>query len=312
MRYVTINELSQMIRKNLWKIPHDVDLVVGIPRSGLMAANMVALYLNKRLSDIDSFIDGRIFHIGSSRAHMMVNTPIRKVLVVDDSIMTGTSLENAKQKLMPLADSHEFIYFAPIVSTEGSQRVDAYAEIIDDVRIFEWNLFHHGLLEDACIDLDGVLCVDPPIDDDGEQYIDYIRNATPLFIPTATVGTIVTCRLEKYRPQTESWLKKNNIKYHNLVMLDMPSRDARIKWGKHGEYKADYYSKHKGNIFIESSLQQATTIARLSHKDVICIETNTLIKDDRQSLYSRIKRKVKRKAPHTFQTIKRALHSLGR
>ncbi len=287
MRYVTTSELSQMLRSNLWKIPHDIDLVVGIPRSGLMVANMVALYLNKKLSDIDSFVEGRIFNIGSTRAHMVADTPIRKVLVV-----------------------YEFCYFAPIVTSASSHMVDAYAEIIDDVRVFEWNLFHHRLLESACIDLDGVLCVDPPIDDDGEIYTNYILNATPLFIPTTTIGTIVTCRLEKYRPQTEAWLKQNNIKYHNLVMLDMPSREARIKWGRYGEYKANYYSQHNGVLFIESSLRQATTIAQLSHKDVICIETNSLIKYEKQSLSTKIKRKFKRRMPKTFRLAKHTLHFL--
>jgi YesN/AraC family two-component response regulator len=89
MRYVTTSELSRMLRSNLWKIPHDIDLVVGIPRSGLMVANMVALYLNKKLSDIDSFVEGRIFNIGSTRAHMVADTPIRKVLVVDDDVEIG-------------------------------------------------------------------------------------------------------------------------------------------------------------------------------------------------------------------------------
>ena len=310
MRYVTTSELSQMLRSNLWKIPHDIDLVVGIPRSGLMVANMVALYLNKRLSDIDSFVEGRIFNIGSTRAHMVTDTPIRKVLVVDDSVMSGSSLEDAKQKLRPLTNRYEFCCFAPIVTSTSSHMVDAYAEIIDDVRIFEWNLFHHSLLESACIDLDGVLCVDPPVDDDGEIYTNYILNATPLFIPTSTIGTIVTCRLEKYRSQTETWLKQNNIKYHNLVMLDMPSRDERIKWGRHGEYKADYYSQHNEILFIESSLRQATTIAQLSHKDVICIETNSLIKYEKQSLSTKIKRKFKQRMPKTFRLAKQTLHFL--
>ena len=310
MRYVTTSELSRMLRSNLWKIPHDIDLVVGIPRSGLMVANMVSLYLNKRLSDIDSFVDGRIFNIGSTRAHMVADTPIRKVLVVDDSVMSGSSLEDAKQKLRPLTNRYEFCYFAPIVTSTSSHMVDAYAEIVDDVRIFEWNLFHHSLLESACIDLDGVLCVDPPVDDDGEIYTNYILNATPLFIPTSTIGTIVTCRLEKYRFQTETWLKQNNIKYHNLVMLDMPSRDERIKWGRHGEYKADYYSQHNEILFIESSLRQATTIAQLSHKDVICIETNSLIKYEKQSLFTKIKRKAKWRMPKTFRRAKQTLHFL--
>lgn len=309
MRYVTYNELSRMIRGSLWKIPHDIDLVVGIPRSGLMVANMVALYLNKRLSDIDSFIDGRIFDIGNSRRHMMSYTPIHKVLVVDDSICTGNSILAAKRKLDTIVNQYEFVYFTPIITNEGLALVDYYAEIINEPRIFEWNLFHHCSLENACVDLDGVLCSDPPIDDDGELYTNYILNATPLFIPTAIIGTIVTCRLEKYRPQTEQWLEKQHIKYKRLIMLNLPDKQTRIKWGRHGEYKAECLIKYGGSFFIESSLSQAQIIAEKTNRDVICIETNALLHIEQNPRMKRAKKRLKHYFPKSFRLAKRILHS---
>ena len=39
--FVTIGDLSDTIKRNIWKIPHDVDLVVGITRSGTLAANII-------------------------------------------------------------------------------------------------------------------------------------------------------------------------------------------------------------------------------------------------------------------------------
>jgi uncharacterized HAD superfamily protein len=51
-------------------------------------------------------------------------------------------------------------------------------------------------------------------------------NAPPLFIPGSKIGTIVTSRLEKYRIQTET-LEANNIKYNDLVMLDLPNMETR-------------------------------------------------------------------------------------
>ena len=307
MRYITISELSKMLKNNLWKIPHDIDLVVGIPRSGLFVASMIALYLNKRLTEIDSFVEGKIFSVGDSRSEIMRFSSIKKILVVEDSISSGASITAAKKKLKQIGGNYEFYYFAPIVTSAGSAMVSSYAEIIDETRIFEWNLFHHSLLEEACIDLDGVLCLDPPIDDDGKQYISYIEHATPLFIPTATIGTIVTCRLEKYRPQTETWLALNNINYHRLIMLDMPNKAARINWGKHGEYKAECFLKYGGKFFIESSRYQAETIAQLSHKDVICIETNSLIPASAPSIYQGFKKGIKTRYPKLFSALKRIL-----
>lgn len=305
MRYVTISELSQMIRSNLWKIPHDIDLVIGIPRSGLMAANMVALYLNKRLSDIDSFVDGRILPCGETRSQYVSNDEIRKILVVDDSVNEGAAMAKAKQKLAPLFHKYEFIFFAPITTSSGSRLIDIYAEIIDGRRIFEWNLFHHSIINEACLDMDGVLCCDPEVDDDGEIYSNFIKNAPPLFIPTTHVGTIVTCRLEKYRSITEDWLKRNHVEYNKLLMLDFPNRDARRQWGKHGEYKGEYYKNSSATLFIESSKQQAEKIAAISQKPVICIETNSLIevpKTDKRPR-SRIITLLKR-YPNLYRRIK--------
>ena len=52
MQYRTIRDLSDLIRRNLWKIPHDIDLVVGVPRSGMLPASMIALYLNTKFTSI--------------------------------------------------------------------------------------------------------------------------------------------------------------------------------------------------------------------------------------------------------------------
>ena len=277
MKYVTIQELSNIIRHNLWKIPHDIDLVVGVPRSGMLPASMIALYLNTNLGDIDSLLEGRHFALGRTRQHMMKRQDIKKVLVVDDSVNTGKSIIGAKDALNPIASKYEFVYLTPITTSRSKELVDIYLEIIDDARIFEWNLFHHDSLNHACFDLDGVFCCDPKIDDDGEQYIHFLKTAEPLFIPTAPINTIITCRLEKYRKQTEAWLSKYDINYQRLIMLNMPTKAERIKWGRHGEYKAEYYKKSECTLFVESSYQQALTIAQISHKDVFCIETNSII-----------------------------------
>ena len=42
MIYKSYQDLSCTIRRMLWKIPSDVGLVVGVPRSGMIAALMVA------------------------------------------------------------------------------------------------------------------------------------------------------------------------------------------------------------------------------------------------------------------------------
>ncbi len=56
MNYRSISDLNQVILKRLYIIPRDIDLIVGIPRSGMFPANLLALYLNKPVTDLGSFI----------------------------------------------------------------------------------------------------------------------------------------------------------------------------------------------------------------------------------------------------------------
>lgn len=305
MRYVTIAELSDMIRKNLWKIPHDIDLVVGIPRSGLMAANMVALYLNKRLSDIDSFINGRIFNCGDCRSSMVKYSTVKKVLIVDDSVRSGATINKAKKKLTSFVNSYEFLYYTPIATSIGTTFVDYYSEIIDDKRVFEWNLFHHPLINNTCMDMDGVLCCNPEEDDDGPKYIKFIMTAKPLLCPTTTIDTIITCRLEKYRNLTELWLKEHNVKYTNLIMLNLPDKKSRLQWGKNGEYKGYYYKKSPNSLFIESSKCEASIIASISGKPVFCVETNELINSHTDKEIKSRYIILKKKFPRLYRLLKK-------
>lgn len=46
MNFRTLDQLNQCIYNNMYKLPRDIDLIVGIPRSGMLVANIIALYLN--------------------------------------------------------------------------------------------------------------------------------------------------------------------------------------------------------------------------------------------------------------------------
>ena len=150
-------------------------------------------------------------------------------------------------------------------------------------RFFEWNMMNHGNLDECCMDIDGVICTDPleEENDDGPRYVRFLRDATPISIPNTTVGWLVTCRLEKYRALTEEWLARHGVRYHKLVMLDLPSKEARMASNCHGRFKADVYKRTEASLFIESSLTQAAEIARIARKPVCCITTCELIQPER-------------------------------
>ncbi|MDE5838742.1 MAG: phosphoribosyl transferase [Paramuribaculum sp.] len=293
MEYRSISDMNQLILKNLSKIPPNIDLVVGVPRSGMLPANLISLYLNIPFTDIDSFTEGRIYSSGE-RGKELSELNIKRILIVDDSIASGNAQNKAKAKLKDIANKYDLFWGVVFATTKTKDMVDFYCEIIDSQRVFQWNIFHHGILANSCFDLDGVLCEDPPIDDDGDLYINYLKNATPLFIPTVPIGTIVTCRLEKYRDITVEWLKKHNVKYDKLIMLPFKTKEERTKWGKHGTYKGEFIKKSNNVLFIESSLSQAQEINRISDIPVFCTETFTLIdKSISKKIALTIKQKIK-------------------
>ena len=274
MNYRTYADMALHIKQILPKIS-DVDLIVGIPRSGMVPAYMIGAFLNRYVCSLDEFVSGIAYSKGIRSVR---ERTVKKVLVVDDSVNDGLAMRRAKERLQGKEKEFELVYMAVYAVEKATGLVDVYADICPQPRFFQWNyMYHPGLLPQACLDIDGVLCVDPTAEenDDGEKYRQFILNARPLFVPNDKVKALVTSRLEKYRPETERWLAENGVKYEKLYMLDLPSREERIRRGVHASFKAEIYKKLKdAHLFIESNPLQAAEIRRLSGKPVICTETD--------------------------------------
>lgn len=287
MYYRNIADLNQIILKRLHVLPRDFDLIVGIPRSGMLPANLLALYLNRPYTDIDSFLNGHVYKAGA-RGQFFDIKNFKKVLVVDDSVASGSALNRSKERLAAVEKDFDLKYCAIYVVPGKEKMVDYFFEEVPLPRYFQWNVFNHTSLEKACFDIDGVLCVDPTNDqnDDGEKYRDFVLNAEPLYIPGAKIGTLVTSRLEKYRTETEAWLNKHNVKYNELIMLDLPDMKARQKANSHGQHKAKYYMEKPYVLFIESSLSQALEINQITKKPVLCTENFEMIFNAESFMYN--------------------------
>ena len=87
MNYTSIADMANTIRANIWKVPNDVCLIVGVPRSGMIAALLVGEFLHKPVIDLQGFLDGREPMSGSRGKHMRIGTG--RVLVLDDTLYTG-------------------------------------------------------------------------------------------------------------------------------------------------------------------------------------------------------------------------------
>jgi hypoxanthine phosphoribosyltransferase len=190
MNYRSVADLNHDIVKSLYRIPADIDVVVGIPRSGLLAATLVALALNLPLADIDGFAQGRLLSSGVTRRRKALDQGfevLKHALVLDDSIHTGGSMAQARSKLAHLSPSISLTYLAIYgVDTASIANADIVFEIVPQPRVFQWNVMHHDILASACVDIDGVLCIDPTPEenDDGLEYLNFLSNARPLCLPT--------------------------------------------------------------------------------------------------------------------------------
>lgn len=290
MHYRSIADMNDAIVRNIHRLPKDIDLVVGIPRSGLLAANLFCLVTNIPLTDLDSFLEGRIFSSGNSskrRSALDMNlTQMRRILVLDDSIRSGKAMRAARKRMNDAGLTSSKIIFSAIFGTQKEHpETDFVFEVVPDPRVFQWNLMHHIILKNSCVDIDGVLCIDPTKDenDDGTSYQKFLAEALTLHVPTQRIGTLVTSRLEKYRAQTEDWLSRNNIQYEKLIMLDLPSKAERQRLGVHGTFKGEIYKSSDARLFIESEPAQAEKIAEISGKPVFCVETQQMISPDNLS-----------------------------
>ncbi|MGK7910765.1 MAG: phosphoribosyltransferase family protein, partial [Synechococcus sp.] len=317
VNYISYDELSKDIYCNLDRIHKlNIDLVVGIPRSGMIPAYMIALALNVICIDLDALIHNREVNRGQTRKlrfdhEEKLPHDFGNILLVDDTIFTGNSLKRELQKI-PASLRGKITTFAVYSSKKKRNDIDQYLKFLPGPRIFEWSIFHHRFIGRSCVDIDGVLCFDPTEEqnDDGEKYINFILNAPPKFLPTGEVDALVTNRLEKYRPQTKLWLDKHNIKYKKLIMLDLPSKEERQKSGANFTHKPEYYRKSDNIIFIESDISQAKTIHQKTGKAVFCVDANILIdsnyfiaikkdpvrgiKSSMRILYKRLKKNVRR------------------
>lgn len=271
--------MSHCIRQNIAKIKEDIHLVVGVPRSGVVPAYMIALYKNIMACSLDEFISGHYGSSGITRKLKQIDK-ITNVLIVDDSIKHGKSLVLVKEKIKKAKLDKKFNikYLCIYTADTAVDLVDYYFEIVPVPRMYQWNYLNIRYNENSCFDIDGVLCVDPTEEenDDGEKYIEFLRNAKPLFIPEFTIHTLVTSRLEKYRAETELWLKKHNVKYNNLVMLNLNSKEERKRQNAHAKFKAEVYAKSDTILFVESNPKQAEEIARLTGKQCMCVGNDKL------------------------------------
>lgn len=284
MNFRSIAQLSDQLLRWSRELPRDIEVVAGIPRSGLLAANILALYLNVPLTDVDGLLRGTCYPSGARRRQRkpqpdagsglapdvdFLASP-RRVLVLDDSVLGGRAMAKARDRVASGNLPHEITYGAVYVSPRRRHVVDVACELLNPPRVFEWNLFHIGLLEEFCVDLEGVLLPSPARAPGTADFGTALASATPLVSPSREIGWLVTSRAEADRHLILEWLERHDIRCRNLVAIGDggPAGTAA---------RADLYRDVEARLYISDSLSGAVQLARMADRQVLCTRTMQLV-----------------------------------
>ena len=88
--FITFEEGFALASDWAEKLPKDFDIIVGVPRSGLIIASIIATKMGKPLKTPDDFIRGIVWFSSDAKA-----PKINKVLLIEDSVSQARALNNA-------------------------------------------------------------------------------------------------------------------------------------------------------------------------------------------------------------------------
>lgn len=282
-RFVSSEQFQRDIKTLVGMLPHDLDGIAGVARSGLSAATMVSMYLQLPLLAIrqtkgDVIAAGNGWRLGGQHH---VNPRGNKIAIIDDTVMTGNSLRALEPIVAQQFDN--VVTAAVYVNPLAVKKPDIWASDLGWPHLLEWNMFNSVLSPSLALDFDGILCQNCRLedDDDGARYLEFIRNAKPLYTPRkCAVPLVVTARIEKYREPTLQWLQRHRIAVNSLVMHPADTL-AKRNQDDICAYKAKHFkawaNNHRGSpgpaAFVESEDWQAKQIAARSGRMVICPAT---------------------------------------
>ena len=243
---------------------------MGIPRSGLLAASLLALHLNVPMTDVEGLVAGRVLQPGpryGAGVTGLLDKPTN-ILVVDDSVLFGRQLQTVKERIGAAGLPHT-VRYAALYRSGVRARCRLLLRDRGDPPVLrmEPHAPPPGYLSKTCMDIDGVLCRDPtPAEnDDGPEYQRFLQGADRRYLPSAPVRWLVTSRLEKYRRATEDWLAANGVEYGELMMMGYPDMAARRAANAYASFKAEI-TRNGRDPFVESSAKLAAEIARLPER----------------------------------------------
>lgn len=240
------------------RLPLRYDLLIGVPRSGLMVASFMSTELNIPLS-----VPEILPSYWSTKSDPR---PINNILIVEDGATLGTHLIPVKEKTVRTFPT-ALVHIGALYSVDGGISLDTWGTKVHSWKsVLEWDLSDSRPYQNIAVDMDGVLCQECPPCLTEDEYINWMETATPHLIPPYQIEAVITSRREKYRAITEGWLRRNGVRYVHLLM-DPSIKDSDrdfIGW------KIRCINYRKPQVFIESDERIAQVIHWKTGVPVIC------------------------------------------
>lgn len=260
--YVKTEELVRDTLELIKSFPIRFDAVFGIPRSGMIPASVIATQLGIPIGTSESFPQ-----CSTSRN---VFDSLDTVLLIDESADHGTggTFDRILQRLRAVSPDTQILKACLYVREECKNYFDLYSKVHSGRRMYQWGIAHNKPFKRVAFDLDGVICEDCWNSTDEKEYLNFLATAKPYLIPEYPLDIILTSRLEKYRAQTEAWLKSQRVEYGELVMWNLPDKKGKPD---PSQFKSRELLRIKPGIYFESNHAEADSIRRNTGLYVYCV-----------------------------------------
>jgi uncharacterized HAD superfamily protein len=266
-KLITTEEAIHEAREWTKQLPRRYDLIVGIPRAGLLFATFISQNLGVPLSTPDRLPQRW------NGSKFSVTKPIKNILLVEDCTGSGSEILFAKQKAETLFPDAK-VQTGSVYAVE-SFVPDTYGKQLNGHQrfFFEWDLMYLGAVSVAS-DLDGVICQDWPFTEDisEDSKLNWMRTVAPFMIPAYGVKAIITSRPERYRQTTTDWLRKHEVLFSYLIM-DQSSQDVGRDYIGH---KVQAINQICPDLFFESHDSVAREVHFQTGVPVVSIESMRL------------------------------------
>lgn len=280
-------DLHGAVLKGIPLLPRDLDLVVGVPRSGLIPAALISTYLALPLTDVNGFLEGRLLRSAPGADQRVDEAEIvrraRRVLIIDDSVGHGSEMRRVRARLAGM-EAHRSLHFAAVFAApDAASVVDVAFEELARGRFFSWNLMHHEALEQSCVDGDRLLWSAAVGGEHAGQHddadIEDEAAVAPLWRPTIELGWIVTEQPEGRRAATEAWLCDTGIRFRHLVMPEHP-----LEANEDGAaFKAEVYRRSGARLFLTADPGVARYVTRRVGRPTIAVSAQRMFTPSRRA-----------------------------